>query len=276
MKRLLAAAAVPTLLAAGLSGVIGSQHSAAAAPLASQGCVLGIICLPSPSPTPTSTPSSSATPSPSAPTPTPAPSTSTSAPEPSPTAGDPSATPSPSVSPSVSSSPASSDPAAAPTPTASGTAVRKAVRKLDAAAPGGLVASDATWTMTASSADMTGFTYQGNVSLPMAGGGTVEMMEFTASSAVFSAAVTAINQDGATVTENDTSFTASGVTLYATQLSGSLFGVLPVTFTPSTASALMLTNGLTGLVPVTMTGVTADQTIIVASQAAKNGVTASF
>jgi hypothetical protein len=217
VKRLLAVAAVPTVLAAGLIGVIGSQHSAAAAPLASQGCVLGIICLPTPTPTPT--PSATATPSPSAPTPTPAPSTRTStpAPDPSPTVGDPSATASPSVSPSASASPASPDPAAAPSPTASGTAPRKAVPKLDAAAPGGLVVSAATWTMTASSADMTGFTYQGNVSLPVAGGGTVPMMEFTASSADFSSAVTAINQDGATVTENDTSFTASGVTLYTTQ-----------------------------------------------------------
>jgi hypothetical protein len=123
---------------------------------------------------------------------------------------------------------------------------------------------------------MDGFAYQGNVNVPVAGGGTVEMMEFTASSAVFSPVTTSITQDGATVTENDGSFAATGVTLYATQLSGSLFGILPVTFTPSTAGALMLTNGITGLIPVTMTGVTADQTIIIASQATKNSVTANF
>jgi hypothetical protein len=265
VRRLLAGVAVPAVLAAGLVGVIASQNSAAAAPMASQGCVLGIICLPSPTPTP----SSSATPSPSSPAPTP--SASTSAPDPSPTAAGPSST----VTPSASAS-ASSNPAVAPTPTASGSPAGKATEKLAAAAPGGLVASAATWTMTASSATMDGFTYQGNVDVPVAGGGTVEMMEFTASSADFSAATTAITQDGGTVTENDASFTASGVTLYATRLSGSLFGVLPVTFTPSTASALLLTNGITGLVTVTMTGVTADQTIIVASQAAKDGVTASF
>jgi hypothetical protein len=123
---------------------------------------------------------------------------------------------------------------------------------------------------------MDGFTYQGNVNMPVTGGGTVQMMEFTASSADFSPATTTITQDGSTVTENDASFTASGVTLYATQLSGSLFGALPVTFTPSTASALLLTNGITGLITVTMTGVTADQTIILASQAQKNDVTAGF
>jgi hypothetical protein len=264
------------VLAAGLIGVIGSQHSAAAAPLASQGCVLGIICLPSPTPTPSSSPSPS--PSSTAPAPAPTPSASTSAPDPSPTAGGPSASASPSASPSASASatPVSSDPAAAPTPTASGTTAGKAAEKQDATAPGGLVASAATWTMTASSATMDGFTYQGNVNVPQAGGGTVEMMEFTASSADFSSVSTAISQDGATVTETDGSFSASGVTLYATQLSGSLFGVLPVTFTPSTASALLLTNGITGLIDVTMTGVTADQTIIVASQATKNDVTASF
>jgi hypothetical protein len=268
VKRLLAGAAVPAVLAAGLVGVIASQNSAAAAPMASQGCVLGVICLPSP------TPSSSATPSPST-TPTPAPSSSAT-PDPSPTAGDPSLTVTPSASASASASPASSNPAAVATPTASATTAGKAAQKLAATAAGGLVASDATWTMTASSATMDGFTYQGNVNMPVAGGGTVEMMEFTASSADFSPATTAITQDGATVTENDASFTASGVTLYATQLSGSLFGVVPVTFTPSTASALLLTNGITGLIPVTMTGVTADQTIIVASQAEKDGVTAGF
>ena len=42
----------------------------------------------------------------------------------------------------------------------------------DASAVPGLVVSDATWTMTVSSATMTGFTYKGNVSLPVAGGGT--------------------------------------------------------------------------------------------------------
>ena len=127
--------------------------------------------------------------------------------------------------------------------------------------------------MTVGSATMTGFTYKGNVSLPAAGGGTVKMMEFTVDSMTMTHAVTQITEDGQTGTETDASFSASGVTMYATRLSGSILGV-PVTFTPSTTSAVLLSvaNLATGLVPITMTGVTADQTVILAGQAQKTAV----
>lgn len=143
----------------------------------------------------------------------------------------------------------------------------------DATAAPGLVVSSATWTMTISSARMTGFTYKGNVSLPVAGGGTVRVMEFTVDSMSMSQAVTRITEDGQTGTETDASFSASGVTMYATRLSGSILGV-PVTFTPSTASAVLLSvaNLATSLVPITMTGVTADQAVILAGQAQKTAV----
>jgi hypothetical protein len=120
---------------------------------------------------------------------------------------------------------------------------------------------------------MTGFTYKGNVSLPLAGGGTVQVMEFTVDSMTMTHAVTQISEDGQTGTETDASFSASGVTMYATRLSGSILGV-PVTFTPSTTSAVLLSiaNLATGLVPITMTSVTADQAVILASQAQKTTV----
>ena len=79
--------------------------------------------------------------------------------------------------------------------------------------------------MTVGSATMTNFQYKGNVDLPLAGGGTVTMMEFTVDSMSMSNATTVISEDGQTGTENDASFTASGVTMYATKLSGSLLGV---------------------------------------------------
>jgi len=120
---------------------------------------------------------------------------------------------------------------------------------------------------------MTRFTYKGNVRLPVAGGGTVQVMEFTVGSMTMSQAVTRITEDGQTGTETDASFSASGVTMYATRLSGSILGV-PVTFTPSTASAVLLSvaNLATGLVPITMTSVTADQAVILAGQAQKTAV----
>ena len=127
--------------------------------------------------------------------------------------------------------------------------------------------------MTVDSATMTNFQYKGNVDLPVAGGGTELMMEFTVDSMAMSDATTVISEEGQTATETDASFTASGVTMYATRLSGSILGI-PVTFTPSTASAVLLdiANVVTGAVPLTLTGVTADQTVILAGQAQKTAV----
>ena len=168
--------------------------------------------------------------------------------------------------------------AATAAPSASGaspaaSASRSPTTPKDASAAPGLVVSDATWTMTVDSATMTGFTYKGNVNLPLAGGGTLPVMEFTVNSMTMTHAVTQISEAGQTGTETDASFSASGVTMYATRLSGSILGV-PVTFTPSTTSAVLLSiaNLATGLVPITMTSVTADQAVILASQAQKTAV----
>jgi hypothetical protein len=263
MKRL-APLAGAALLAAGLIGFTGIGASAApqaAQPTPSQTCVLIIICFPAPA---SSSPGSSA--KPSLPLPTP------SLPLPTPSLPAPSL-PLPSVS--------------VPNPSALASAAKSAVSGLssggrpspspttpkNATAPPGLVVSNATWTMTVSSATLTGFTYKGNVNLPLAGGGTVKMMEFTVESMTMTHAVTQITEDGQTGTETDASFSASGVTMYATRLSGSILGV-PVTFTPSTTSAVLLrvANLATGVVPITMTGVTADQAVILAGQAQKTVV----
>jgi hypothetical protein len=268
MKRL-APLAGAALLAAGLIGFTGIGASAApqaAQPTPSQTCVLIIICFPAPA---SSSPGSSA--KPSLPLPTP------SLPLPTPSLPAPSL-PTPSLPlPSVS----------VPNPSALASAAKSAVSGLssggrpspspttpkNATAPPGLVVSNATWTMTVSSATLTGFTYKGNVNLPLAGGGTVKMMEFTVESMTMTHAVTQITEDGQTGTETDASFSASGVTMYATRLSGSILGV-PVTFTPSTTSAVLLrvANLATGVVPITMTGVTADQAVILAGQAQKTVV----
>jgi hypothetical protein len=268
VRRLAALAVAPLLLAAGLMAFGGGHASAAAQaaqPTPSQTCILIVICIPS-SPSPTPTPSSSSTapsaaPSASAPgapsapgtaTPTGAPAASASAGA-TPSAGSPSPTGSPSASPS-------------PSPT----------QPKDATAAAGLVVSNVTWTMTVGSATMNGFVYKGNVNLPLAGGGTIQMMEFTVDSMSMSNAVTQISENGQTGTETDAAFTASGVTLYATQLTGDLYGSpLRLTFTPTTAltQLLKITNLATGTVlPITLTNVTADQTVILAGQAQKTTV----
>lgn len=265
MRRLAALAVAPLLLAAGLMAFGGTHASAAARaaqPTPSQTCILIVICIPS-SPSPTPTPSSSSTapsaaPSASAPaapgtaTPTGTPAASASAGA-TPSAGSPSPTGSPSASPS-------------PSPT----------QPKDATAAAGLVVSNVTWTMTVGSATMNGFVYKGNVNLPLAGGGTIQMMEFSVGSMSMSNAVTQISENGQTGTETDAAFTASGVTLYATQLTGDLYGSpLRLTFTPTTAltQLLKITNLATGTVlPITLTNVTADQTVILAGQAQKTTV----
>jgi hypothetical protein len=112
----------------------------------------------------------------------------------------------------------------------------------------------------------------GNVDVPVVGG-TQQMMKFTADSIDLSGNVTVtVTENGSTVTTVSASQDFSdGVTLYATQLTGSLLGV-PLKFTPSTISASLLTlpnagllqlaNLVTGAIPLTMTGVTTDQLLI--------------
>jgi hypothetical protein len=276
MKRLAVLSLAALLFTAGVIGLGGGRAVAAAqaaSPTPTQSCVLIIFCSgssPSPTPSPSaSSPGPSPAPSPSAPesaspTPTAGPSTpgAPQSPTATPSAGDPSAT-------------GSATPSGSPSATATGSAggKKKAVTPKDASAAAGVVVSNATWTMTVDSATMTNFQYKGNVDLPLAGGGTVTMMEFTVDSMSMSNATTVISEAGQTGRETDASFTASGVTMYATKLSGSLLGV-PLTFTPSTASAVLLdvANLVTGVVPLTLTGVTADQTVILAGQAQKTAV----
>jgi hypothetical protein len=264
VRRQAALAVAPLLLAAGLMAFGGGHASAAARaaqPTPSQTCILIVICIPSsasPSPTPSSSTAPSAAPAPSVSAAPGAPGTAT------PTAGP---TSSSSLSPSPTASPgATGSPSPSPSPT----------QPKDATAASGLVVSNVTWKMTVGSATMNGFVYKGNVNLPLAGGGTIQMMEFTVSSMTMSNAVTQIMENGQTGTETDAAFSASGVTLYATRLTGDIYGIpLPVTFTPTTAltQLLKITNLATGTVlPISMTNLIADQAVILAGQAEKTTV----
>jgi hypothetical protein len=287
MKRLAMLAAVP-LLVAGLMAFTGGRASAvsqAAQPTPSQTCILVIICFPaasSPSPTPSaSTAAPSSSPSASAAVPSGAASSAV----PTPTVGltgTPAASASASATPSAGSPSPTGSPSASPSPTPT--------QPKDASAAAGLVVSNVTWTMSVGSASMTGFTYKGNVNLPLAGGGTIQMMEFTVASMSLSNAVTQISENGQTGTETDGSFSASGVTMYATQLSGTLVAAagisvpgIPLSFTPSTLTVanllklpnigeLQLADLITSSTTLTLNNVTADQTVILAGQAQKTTI----
>ncbi len=269
--RTLAVAAMPAVLVAGMLGTSGVAKAASAQPAGN--CILGIICLPPASPTPT--------PSGSAPTPAPTASSSPSAPaspSPTPSVGQsgtaaPSATPTPATSAGASPSPSGTSPGGA---AAKG---KKAAEKV-AAAPSAITASSAASVLTAGSATLADFQYQGNVSMPVSGGTTEEMMEFTASSADLSGDVTvSVTQGGLTTDTSSPSLGfGDGMTLYATKLCGNLFGVLPICFTPSTVSAVLLSiaNKLTAAVPVTMTDVITDQPVTTAGSLQTGSLTIGF
>jgi Family of unknown function (DUF6114) len=271
--RTLAVAAMPALLVAGMLGTSGVAKAASAQPEGN--CILGILCLPSASPTPT--------PSASGPTPTPTPTAPSSpsapaGPSPTPSAGQ-SGTASPSATPTPSTS-ASGSPSPSATSTSGAGAKAKKAPEKHAAAPSAITASSAASVLTAGSATLTDFQYQGNVSMPESGGTTEEMMEFTASSADLSGDVTvSVTQGGLTTDTSSPSLGfGDGMTLYATKLCGNLFGVLPICFTPSTVSAVLLSvaNKLTAAVPVTMTDVTTDQPVTTAGSLQTGSLTIGF
>lgn len=236
MRRPLTVTALSLALVAGILGTVGAGGaSAATRSQPAQTCILGICFGPTSSPTPAPSASSSASPNP---------------------------LPLPSVSLPVGTSLLAG-------PSASGTAKangKKAAQK-NASADPGLVASAATEVLTAGSATLAHFAYAGNVTLPAGGGGSVSMMKFTADSITLAGGVTdTVAQGGTTtVTSSPTLAFSGGVTLYATKLTGSLLGV-PLTFTPSTVSAVLLTiaSVLTSSATITMTNVTTDQPIVIA------------
>ena len=273
--RLLAVAAMPAVLVAGMLGTSGAAQAATTPD--SGNCILGILCLPSSSPSPTPTPSSSA----SDPAPTPTPTTSSpAAPTPS---GSPSATPTPGQTGTATSSPTPSpSTSASPSPSASGAATpgqdKKAAEKF-AADPSSITAPAATSVLSAGSVSLTDFQYQGNVSIPVAGGGSQEMMEFTASSADLSGDVTvAVTEGGLTTDTSSPSLGFSdGMTLYATKLCGDLVGI-PLCFTPTTVSSVLLSiaNLVTAAVPITMTDVTTSQPLATAGALQTGSLTIGF
>jgi hypothetical protein len=137
-----------------------------------------------------------------------------------------------------------------------------------ATASQGLVLSGATTVLSAGAATFTNFFYVGNVDMPVAGGGTVTMMKFTADTITLTGGPSfSIAQDGVNVVQSGDTFAFSGgVTFYATQLTGSLPVIGQLTFTPSNAAALYVTlDPADAVLPsITLTSTTADQPVSIA------------
>ncbi|HTX80898.1 MAG TPA: DUF6114 domain-containing protein [Streptosporangiaceae bacterium] len=231
--------------------------------------------------TPTPTPSASSCPSPGA-SPTPSPGISVSIglgtnPSPCPSS---SATPGPNPSPSPSPSPSGSGhPGHGPSPTPSpgapkspGHGAKSGPAKRAGTSPGVNIASSPS-SLTAASAVITGFAYDGLATVHTARG-PVKMMQFTMSSLSLSGVELTVSQGGAVLTTHAPQLDLSGkVVLYATKLSGDLLGV-PVTITPQSplATILQVTAPLTKSVPVPMTNVVTDQPYTSADSMSVNGL----
>lgn len=143
-------------------------------------------------------------------------------------------------------------------------------------APAGLVAPSATSVLTAQSSTMSKLNFVGVATLPVGGGGSEKVLEFTASSASLSAVNIRVTQDGKTVNTRTASVGfPNGMTLYTTKMCGQLAGVAPnICFTPDTISqlALKLASVLGGATPLTMTNVTANQFLNLAPTARWGGL----
>ena len=266
-SRIMALVAMSILLGGSLLGgsLLGGRASAAgAAPAqaqAGQGCILLIICPPSQSPSPPA----SATPS--SPAPGSGGGTGTA---PSSGGGIGSLLPgAPGTAPGTGSGKGSAGSAT------SKKGKKPTSKKADPTA--GLVVCISPTVLTAASATLNRFAYQGVVNMPVTGGGTVQMMKFTMSSQLLSSATQTVTETGRTLTTKLAAATFSGnVVLYATKLSGNL-GAIPLTLTPGNAvsTLLQLLKTLTPALPLTLTNVTANQPVLLAGSAAIHGLDVS-
>jgi hypothetical protein len=171
-----------------------------------------------------------------------------------------------------------SSPGASPSAGGTGGAGKNADKNKKAFGTAGLIVTTSPTVLTASSATLTGLSYQGVVNMPTATG-SVQMMKFTMSQqSVTGASQTSTDPGGRTITYKlaAATFSASSgdkVVLYATKLSGTLLGV-PIVLTPGNvvSTLLQLLNTLTPAIPVTMTNVTADQPVVLANSLSITGL----
>ncbi|EHR51116.1 hypothetical protein SacmaDRAFT_2878 [Saccharomonospora marina XMU15] len=134
----------------------------------------------------------------------------------------------------------------------------------------GIRAYTAPVVLQSGSVHVTGFAYEGVADVPLAGGGSVRMMKFTAATfRAYDGMRGDISHNGRTTVMTSPSFDLSGdIVLFAAKFSGNLMGV-PVTLTPGNAESQLMKalKSLTPKMPITMTDVSANQPIMVASSA---------
>lgn len=134
---------------------------------------------------------------------------------------------------------------------------------MKAAAP--LQVTSAQFSLVTGAALLKGSAYQGVAHVPVAGGGTVDMMKFSMSSLTLTGGPTlTVLEKGVTSSAAGSSMQFTGnVVLYATKLSGDLAGV-PITLTPNSPLPLVLQllGSVTQRVQLQLTNVTTSQPYI--------------
>jgi hypothetical protein len=152
-------------------------------------------------------------------------------------------------------------PGASPRP-AAGASPSPSIKIASKASAPAVTLSSVPATLTAKSATIKGFVYDGQVSVRLPDGTVEQVMRFTMTSLDLTDIDLTAGQGSRAVTTMAPGLDLTGnVVMYATELSGDLYGGVPVTLTPSSPVAIVLKaiSGLTKKVPVDMTNVVADQ-----------------
>ena len=219
------------------------------------------FCLPGLPPIPILNPCPSPAPAPGSPSPS--------------TTGSASVSPSPGPSGSLSDSPSpsgSSSPSAGATPSPAAGTPGPSPSPRTGTAPAFAVAS-APSSLTAASAVITGFAYDGTVTVRTTSG-TVRLMQFSMSSLALTSVDLSTGRADAVITTRAPGLSLAGnVILYASKLSGDVLGV-PISITPGSplATILRVLAPLTKAVGVPMTNVVTDQPFTSADSVTASGL----
>ena len=151
-----------------------------------------------------------------------------------------------------------------PTSAGSPSCVPSSSVKRDAATSGGDVAAQIPWHLSTPSMTQYNLTYNGVTTIKTVSGGSLQVLDFTASKVTLVSMVTFSHQalgklqyvDGG---QNQT-VTLNNVHLWTTELKANLLGLIPVDYTPSSPPPLI--PGLTIPIPLLFTSVEADNAFL--------------
>jgi hypothetical protein len=151
---------------------------------------------------------------------------------------------------------------ASPSPTAS--CVPSSQVKQNAASSDGNTAAQIPWHLSTPSMTQYSLTYNGITTIKTVGGGTLQVLDFTAAKVTLLSMVTFSHQGGTKLQyvnggPNQT-VTLTGVHLWTTELKANLLGLIPVDYTPSSPPPLPI--GLTIPLPLLFTSVEADNAFL--------------